>query len=116
MKPAANGLRGLRYRFRLTQKELAARVGMSTATIGAWESGERDPTPDQITRLANALGLPRLDVYIASGQLARAIDPTPDPNTRIIRSANKPVELRGKAMTPYGRPDDDGDDALDFWA
>jgi DNA-binding transcriptional regulator YiaG len=54
-------LRELRRWRGLTQDQLAATVGVSTATIGAWESGRQRPRRAAMHRLDCALGVaPRL--------------------------------------------------------
>ncbi|MFN8608837.1 MAG: helix-turn-helix transcriptional regulator [Vulcanimicrobiota bacterium] len=40
----------------LKQVELARKLGVSRSTVCCWESGERTPSLDQATRLAQALG------------------------------------------------------------
>jgi transcriptional regulator with XRE-family HTH domain len=56
---AALGLRlvDLRKRTGLTQKDLAAAVGIRQPTVSGFESGREIPTPDMIGRIARALGL-----------------------------------------------------------
>lgn len=50
-------LKALRRRRFLTQKELAARVGVSYQTIQAWESGKARPRLRHIPTLAEVLGI-----------------------------------------------------------
>ena len=50
-------LRALRQQKRLTQKRLAAWVGVDPATLRSWEYGTVQPRPEHILRLAEALGL-----------------------------------------------------------
>ena len=47
--------RDMRLRRMLTQKELAALVGVSYQTIQAWESGQSRPRPAAMRRLCEAL-------------------------------------------------------------
>jgi len=49
--------KALRRRKHLTQKELAARVGVSIRTIVQWEAGTTQPRPEYIPRLAEVLEL-----------------------------------------------------------
>lgn len=42
----------------LSAEEVAARVGMSTSTIRAYERGARRPPADVLVRLADVLGAP----------------------------------------------------------
>jgi transcriptional regulator with XRE-family HTH domain len=50
-------LKALRRRKHLSQTELAARVGVSTQTLGSWEAGTMQPRRHYIPKLAEALGL-----------------------------------------------------------
>lgn len=53
---AAN-LRAERARKDMSQGELAARSGVSTAAVGLYENGEQMPGADKIFALAEALGV-----------------------------------------------------------
>ena len=46
-------LRKLREEQSLTQKDLAEHLGVTGRTIGYYESGDRFPSPDTITRIAD---------------------------------------------------------------
>lgn len=46
----------LRLQRGLTQKQLAARLGVSPSTVGMYEQGRRQPGPDMLRKLAAALG------------------------------------------------------------
>lgn len=50
-------LRRLRKNKELTQRELGAKVGVTEAAIGMWESAKRLPDPETMTRLAQILGV-----------------------------------------------------------
>lgn len=64
--PAANSLiRGLRTAKQLTQRQLAAAVGVSPAAVGQWETGAETP------KRVNALALD--EVLEANGSLAAAL-------------------------------------------
>jgi transcriptional regulator with XRE-family HTH domain len=41
----------------LTQRELAALVGVSSMTVCYWETARTQPTPENIERVANACGV-----------------------------------------------------------
>ena len=45
-----------RKEFRLTQEELAAKVGVSTRAIQSYESGQRQPTLDTLRKVALFFG------------------------------------------------------------
>ncbi len=64
MKPAKNGLRGLRYRRRLTMKQLAARLRVEPKMVSAWETGERFPTDGQMRNLARTLGVSNYEIWV----------------------------------------------------
>jgi transcriptional regulator with XRE-family HTH domain len=50
-------LKALRRRKFLTQKELAAQVGVSYQTIQTWEAGSAQPRLRHIPKLAEVLGV-----------------------------------------------------------
>ena len=50
-------LRGLRCERRMTQSELARETGVSTASVGNWESGDNFPNLMVAVTLADALGV-----------------------------------------------------------
>ncbi|MEE0026060.1 MAG: helix-turn-helix transcriptional regulator, partial [Atopobiaceae bacterium] len=49
-------IRALRHRANLSQGELAAAVGVSRGTIGAWEAGTATPRLGSVERLATVFG------------------------------------------------------------
>jgi transcriptional regulator with XRE-family HTH domain len=49
-------LRSARKAANLTLKELAARLGVRPSTLVSWESGQRQPSPEQLAALAQACG------------------------------------------------------------
>ena len=66
MSISAN-LRHLRKRARLTQIELAEKIGVSIATLRRWEAGETTPNGTRIIELANMLGAAP-DEIVADGK------------------------------------------------
>jgi len=44
-------IKALRKKLDITQKELAARIGVDTLTIGRWERGERRPSQLAVRQL-----------------------------------------------------------------
>jgi DNA-binding transcriptional regulator YiaG len=48
-------VRSLRHKLRLTQMELAARIGASNHTVSLWESGGRTPRHRRTVQALNAL-------------------------------------------------------------
>jgi transcriptional regulator with XRE-family HTH domain len=55
--PAGNLIREARKRARLTQTELAARVGSSQSLVARWESGEVAPLFATVLKAVRACGL-----------------------------------------------------------
>jgi len=53
----ASILRRLRIQARLTQADLAAKVGCSVDAVACWEAGRRKPNARNLERLCVALGL-----------------------------------------------------------
>ncbi len=45
-------IRELRQEFKLTQADLAQKIGISQAGIAKWETGDRDPSTDCVILLA----------------------------------------------------------------
>jgi transcriptional regulator with XRE-family HTH domain len=67
-------LKDLRRRRLLTQKELAAEVGVSYQTVQSWESGKAQPRLRHIRRLAEVLQVPadKLLDELTDGELKTA--------------------------------------------
>lgn len=63
LKPGA--LSEARKRAEMSQAKLAAATGLSHGIIGFYEIGARQPSPDALTKLAEALG-------VDSGELCEA--------------------------------------------
>ena len=53
---------------RMTQKQLAERLGVSISAVGMWELGERNPPAKKLPALAAALGC-TIDELFADGPL-----------------------------------------------
>ncbi len=51
-RPLSRTIRAARLERRLTQKELAARLGVSQGTVSFWESGLETPTVEHLILLA----------------------------------------------------------------
>lgn len=51
-------IREVRNEKRLTQQQLADRVGVYRETIAAWESGKQTPSIEAVDKAADALGVP----------------------------------------------------------
>lgn len=55
-------IRGLRAHRKMTQQELADRVGVNKKTVSLWESGETTPNVDKVEKICDALGVGYDDV------------------------------------------------------
>lgn len=51
-----NGIEYQRKKAKLTQQELAQRMGVSQANVSQWETGAAFPTADKLPELAKVLG------------------------------------------------------------
>jgi DNA-binding XRE family transcriptional regulator len=66
-----------RRKAKLTQRELAARVGVTQAVIGRLESGEHSPRLETVVDVASALGM-RLDVKLVRDRRKTKAGPVED--------------------------------------
>jgi transcriptional regulator with XRE-family HTH domain len=77
-------IRQARARLRLTQAELARRIGISTTAMNAIESGDTDPRASRITALADVLDV-STDYLLGRtppGMLPAPQPPAPRPRRR----------------------------------
>lgn len=56
-------IRQIRLMANLSQRDLAKRLGISSAAVAKWESGQSYPSGDKLPALANALGVPIDELY-----------------------------------------------------
>ena len=56
-------LKQIRKESRVSQEELAKRIGVSARAIGAWERGENSPNAEQVWNCAVSLGCSPNDIY-----------------------------------------------------
>jgi len=81
-----------RRRARLTQRELASRLGCRQATIARWERGDRQPAFEDVRDVAGACGL-QLDAHLLPEdrswwpQIAAQLERTPAERVRQLTSA-----------------------------
>lgn len=59
---ALNWIRQARLEHGLTARQLAMRLGVSSAAVSAWERGISTPSPSRIRELAEFFGLPVREV------------------------------------------------------
>ncbi len=63
-------LRAVRERAALTQRELAAKAGVTYVQISRIERGEAEPYPGTVRKLATALGVAPTDLMEPEGKAA----------------------------------------------
>src|SRR5688572_20933197 len=76
-------LRRQREALRLTQQELAARLGVSFATINRWEQGHAQPSRANLAKLSRLFGSPRSSEGFSYSALLE-----PYSETRMLRTMN----------------------------
>ena len=91
-----NNIRARRRALGLTMKQLASTVGVTEAAISHYETGRREPDPDMLGRIANALGV-TVD-YL----LGREDPPAPVP-----AQEKAPADMRAEAKRLLEAMDDD---------
>jgi transcriptional regulator with XRE-family HTH domain len=64
----ARNLRVLRKQKGLSQEELAFRAGINRNYVGQIEREEKSPTVDMIEKLAGALQIAALDLFVTKGK------------------------------------------------
>ena len=64
-----NGIRALRFEKKMTQEELALRVGVSRQTIMSIENGHTNPSVLLAFKIAKALGVAIADVFSVEGAM-----------------------------------------------
>jgi transcriptional regulator with XRE-family HTH domain len=79
-------IRYARYASRLTQAEVAHRIGMNTSEVTRWELGNRQPGPDALLRLANALGVPWSDLIDDATLVPAAVPVLGEPSAPALTS------------------------------
>lgn len=83
MASFAEKLRELRIQRNLGQKELGAVIGVSDSSIRKYESGDRTPNPDAITKLANYFGV-STDELLGSNTTESSNNKAPKDLARIL--------------------------------
>jgi transcriptional regulator with XRE-family HTH domain len=73
-------IRDRRRHRELTQQQVASRVGTSTPYVGHLESGNRHPSSEIVTRLADVLGFDRRELFfLANPQAKELLHPAEPP-------------------------------------
>lgn len=88
-------LKGLRLEHKLSQEELAKRIGVSAASIGFWENGKRSPKIKQVIKMAHVFGVEWQDLmgdYLSYGRIFRN-----DPEESIV-AVFKQLNNEGQQM------------------
>jgi CheY-like chemotaxis protein/DNA-binding XRE family transcriptional regulator len=62
----SKSLKNIRKDLKISQQDLARRMGIAQSTVGMWETGKRTPKLDEIKRLARALNI-TVDRLISRG-------------------------------------------------
>ena len=62
----SESLKNIRKDLKISQQDLALRMGIAQSTVGMWETGKRTPKLDEIKRLARALNI-TVDRLISKG-------------------------------------------------
>lgn len=94
-------LRARRRALGLTQSGLAEAIGARPVLLGRWERGEAVPTVDEVTALADALGLdPAVAAAWASAADSRAQGaPTAVAAGDVRNGVSSPARLRAEGMS-----------------
>jgi transcriptional regulator with XRE-family HTH domain len=104
--PNGPGIKTLRQQCNLTQEELAAKVGVSERTLGSWERGDNNISPENLKALAGALSDASLQVGLGGAVKAKdllaatAIEQPPS-----LLSGAGPSPLRHDGPTQTSRID-----------
>jgi len=94
MADFASMLKYLREREGLSQRELAAKVGLSASTIGMYESGKRRPRPEEEELLADFFNV---DLNILRGR--RIDESTAEEKIASIKEQTEAKEIYDKYKT-----------------
>ena len=93
---------------KLSQEELAARVGVSRQAVSKWELGDATPEVDKLLALARAFGV-TTDELLSEGEPAGAREQTPPPREEPGTSAppvpgsfDRATGLIGRLVRRYG--------------
>ena len=88
-----NNIKTARKRLKITQKELATRLGIAEITIRKYENGDREPNLETIEKLAIAL-------EVTPYELLGGASPTVTSDDKHITSINKNLTLLTQSSDP----------------
>lgn len=102
----SNCIRKARKEKGLTQKQLAAKMGISAVNISQLESGARVPTMETLKRISKALGVPLRELLEGNHDPDREYENL----VEVLRSADLSIEATG-----FGEGPDEGGDHFYVW-
>ena len=74
MNKIGRKIKDTRKRVGMTQTEVAGKMGVSYQTVAQWENGLRNPKPESVKRIADALGVGYLDLIPEDSKWAYLFD------------------------------------------
>lgn len=96
-----NIIRELRKRANLQQKELAAEVGVSVATVSDWETQKKDPSGDRLHKLAQIFGV---DELVILGAVSPSVVLSADIKNQIAMTDEEKILVSNyRALTSEGQ-------------
>ncbi|MCL6517657.1 helix-turn-helix transcriptional regulator [Alicyclobacillus sp.] len=96
--PNGSRIAELRKGLGMTQAQLASATGLSASTIAMYETNRRTPDPEQLAKLAHALGVSPAD--LAPEGDASAATPDPDRVNESTAPPAAPARRRASAKAP----------------
>jgi transcriptional regulator with XRE-family HTH domain len=101
--PVGVRIKAIRVAMRLTQRQLAARIGAGETALSGWEQGKAEPWPIYLYRLAQTFGCSMDDLYAAGA----AWQPYPLPPHRSdavpCRGVQQAERYRGQPCSRWTR-------------
>ena len=76
-------IRERRRQRNMTQRDVARRIGTSAPYVGHLESGQRHPSDEIVTKLADALGFDRREMFFLANPKAKELLKTPEPGPKL---------------------------------
>lgn len=67
----ARNLQKLRKRAKLTQQQLAEKLGVTRSRIGAWEEGRSSPNPEQLAGICEVFGVWNLEEILKRAEVQK---------------------------------------------